>query len=278
MNDYYKILGVDKSASAADIKSAFKKLAKKKHPDAGGDPLEFQQLNEAYDILKDPGRRAAYDEPPVQNPFKHSGGFGGSRHGNEINLDEIFGQAFRQHRTPTRGRDISIKASIFLKDVLLGKSIIASYSLLNGEKESVEVEIPKGVREGMKIRYAGLGDIGPLNVPRGDLYVIITIQYEDGWARDNNDLITEIEVDALDMILGTTTNVTMLDGRQIKLRVLTGSKNGAVFSIPEHGLTDINTNKPGRLLIRVTATIPKITSDEARAKLQEAQKLIHSNR
>jgi curved DNA-binding protein len=279
MKDYYKILGVDKSAAPSEIKSAYKNLAKKNHPDAGGDPAQFQKLNEAYSTLKDPARKAAYDEPLIQDPFRRSSGFGGTQYqqSDEINLNDIFGQAFRQQRTPARGRDINIKASVFLKDVLTGKHIIASYSLLNGERESVEVEIPKGVHNGMKVRYVGLGDIGPPNAPRGDLYVIVEVQEESGWARDGNDLVTEINVDALDMILGTSTNVTMLDNRQIKLRILAGSKNGCILSIPEHGLTDINTGKPGRLLIKVTAVIPKITNDEARTKLQEAQKLIRSN-
>ena len=151
--DYYKTLGVNRNASQSDIKRAFKKQAMKHHPDKGGDPKQFQQLNEAYEVLGNEQKKSQYDMFGTTNQQP-----GGARTW-EFRTDsfpddigDVFNQFFGGGRSPfgqrqpfRKNRDIIIQTEINLEDVLKGKDLIATYRLTNGKEQSVNINLPAGV-------------------------------------------------------------------------------------------------------------------------------------
>jgi curved DNA-binding protein len=266
--DYYSILGVPKNASPEEIKRAYRKLAMKHHPDRGGDAAKLQEINEAYDTLKNPTKRQQYDNPQPrfdtgsmnQNPFGQAG------------FEDIFASMFRQpHVRPRqpKNNDIVLAADIDLRDVLIGKQLIMSYRLGTGRNETVEVDIPKGAKHGDAVRYTGLGDDLDQRFPRGDLIVKIRVKRNKGWDRDGNNLLTSVDINIFDLVLGTITVIKTLDGKSVKLNIPRGTKPGQIFSIPEYGIPDLNTRQKGHLYVKINTQIPNIRDPKLLAKLQE---------
>jgi len=278
MDDHYKTLGVQKTASQEEIKSAFRKLAAKHHPDAGGDENKFKEISSAYDTLKDPDRRAKYDAP--QNPFNsghHQGGFRDDAYVH--NVDDLFYDLFRRNagrNQQMRNPDITIAANIDLIDVLEGKEIIANYRLRTGRTETVTINVPPGIKDGTTMRYAGLGDEGIQGVQRGNLFVKIIIIPDQKWIRQDDDLIVISDINALDLIIGCSHEVTTIEKKKVKVKIPAGTKNGTVFGVSNHGLPNINNKIRGRLLVKVHANIPKIESNEVMDKLRELRKDLNS--
>ena len=166
--DYYKTLGVNRNASAEEIKKAYKRQAMKHHPDKGGDSAKFQKLNEAYDTLKNPEKKSYYDQFGA-TPNQNMGGNTRSWEFRSDNFPNDIGDIFNQffggggspfgHRQQIRkNRDIVIEAQIDLEDVLTGKELIASYRLTNGREQSVNLQLPKGVDNNTTIKFPSLGD------------------------------------------------------------------------------------------------------------------------
>jgi curved DNA-binding protein len=276
--DHYTVLGVHKSASEKEIKTAFRRLAGKHHPDKGGDHKEFIKIKEAYEVLSDPQQRQQYDNTQPQN--QHRGGFGYDN----INPDmqDIFGNMFRQSGTSNpfqqparRNKDITIAAKIELEDVLTGKNLIASYTLRTGKKETVDIEIPPGIRSGDVIKYSGLGD-DILQLQRGDLHVKIEILNHKDWQREGMHLYREYKVNALDLIVGCSIIVHTLDGKQLNLKVPTGTQSNGRFNIAQHGLPDRRNGQRGNAYIIVTATIPKISNPSVLKQLTLIKNIINN--
>ena len=260
--DHYSILGVSRNATPEEIKKAYRKLAMKHHPDRGGDAAKLQEINKSYEILKDPVKRAQYDNPqPRFSTNNMHGGFG--------NFDDVLNEAFgfRRPRHP-RNADIKIGVTISFEEILTGKKIIAAYRLRNGKEETVNLDIPPGADHGDTVKFQELGD-NSFPGRRGDLYVVIKITRKPGWERNNDDLITSIKVNCLEMITGCKTKVNTLDGRGLELTIPAGTKNGTTFSVPQYGIPNIRTGTRGKLLIHVDAEIPKITDTDLLNKLQE---------
>ena len=263
--DYYSILGVARNSSADDIKRAYRKLAMKHHPDRGGDAAKLQQINEAYDTLKDPVKKQQYDNPqPRFNTSSMQGGF-------ESNFEDILNGAFgfgRQRNRSAINQDIKIRVTIDLEEVLTGKQLIAAYKLRNGKEETVNLDIPPGARDGDTIRFQGLGE-NTFPVQRGDLYVSIKTRHKPGWSRNNNDLMCSLKINCLEMITGCKTKVNILNNKALELNVPAGTSNGTTFSVPGYGIPDIKTGQRGKLLITIEAEIPKITELDILKKVQE---------
>jgi DnaJ-class molecular chaperone len=262
--DYYNMLGVSKSASPEEIKRAYRKLAMQYHPDRpDGDDAKFKEINEAYDVLGDPQKRAQYDNP---QPRFDSSSF---RQGYNP-FDEMMGSMFgnMHQRARPRNSDIKLKIRLEFEEILTGKSIIAAYRLRNGKEESVNLDIPPGARHGDTIKFHQLGD-NTLPGPRGDLYVSIHINNKSGWSRSNDDLITKVFVNCLEMIVGTKTHITTLDGKTLELKIPPGTRNNTTFSVNDYGVPNINTRMRGKLLITVEADIPKNLTEDAIIKLKE---------
>ena len=241
--DYYSILGVNRNASETELKKAYKKKAMQYHPDKGGDANKFQQINEAYETLKDPQKKTNYDRFGTANPYERQPG--GNQQYQEFNfgnVNDIFdsffggGGPFHRQRAPKRNRNINIRASISLQDVMQGKTLIATYRLSNGKEQSVNIDLPKGVEGNSTIRFQGLGDNLHKDAPRGDLFCKVVIDRHPEWERNGSDLHKTISVNALEMILGTKVPIQTLDGKSLNINIPKGCKTGTVMSIHEHGL------------------------------------------
>lgn len=260
--DYYNILEVSRTASLDEIKQAYKKKVKQHHPDIGGDPEKFKQINEAYEILSNTDKRRLYDNPQPNFNFR-------SQNFNQENFDHIFEQfGFSRHSRP-KNKDITLLAEIELSDVFTGKELIIQYRLKSGELETVTVNIPAGAKDGDTIRYEYLGDDFNKNFKRGDLHVKIKVKSLKGWVRDGNNIMTKKSVNALDLMLGCAILVETLDNRKVMLNVPRGTPSNKIFSITEYGLPDLRTGKKGNLYIQIQVDIPMIEDTEVLNNLTE---------
>jgi len=281
MANYYDILGVPRNASDKDLKDAFKKKAMQYHPDRGGSEEQFKKLNEAYDVLKDPQKKSMYDQFGTTNPQQNPRGQEYHFHG-DINVEDIFNSFFGDnHGHPFFGRgfqqrhrnqNITIAADIELEDVVYGKKLIASYRLPNGQEQTVNIEIPRGVRHGDTINFRGMGanEYIPARQP-GDLHVKIRIKKHPIYDVDGLDLYITKNVDLFDLILGTNISVETIHGKKLNVIVPSGSNSGTTYSISEQGLPDHRTGATGRLFVKVNGITPKINNEKIRERLRKIQ-------
>jgi len=262
--DYYSILGVPRNATPEEIKKAFKKKAMQHHPDRGGDATMFQRVTEAYELLSDPQKKQQYDNP---QPRYNSSHFQGGR--NPFENSDVFGNMFNDMRYARNrvNKDITIAARITLEEIITGKNLIASYSLNNGKKETVDINIPAGANEKHRIRFSGLGNEVAPNI-RGDLFVKIEIIKHNKWLREGNNLYAEHHINALDMIVGCVTIVETIDKRQIRLNIPPGTQANTKFRLSGYGLLDTN-KKRGDAFVVMVPNIPKINNEAVLRKLKK---------
>lgn len=267
--DYYSILGVNRNATPDEIKKAYRKQAMANHPDRGGDEAKFKRVTEAYEILSNSDKRDAYDHPHQANPFGQQQGhnpFAGSP------FEHMFAQGFGQQPQTPRNRDINLQAKIDLVDVLTGKSLIIQYQLSTGRLETVTVEVPAGAKHGDTIQYQGLGDEGHPRYPRGNLHVRVIVNKRKNWDRNNDNLIVKKEVNVFDLLLGCAIIIETLEGKKLELKIPQGTQLGTTFSIPDHGIPNMQTGRRGKLFVTIDARVPKITDNAVLNKLQEIKK------
>jgi len=270
--NYYEILGVPKEATAEDIKRAYRKLASQHHPDKGGDTRKFQEIQTAYDTLGDPGKRQQYDMGGSR-----SGGAGFQEfHFHSGNIDDVFRQfgfgagfpggdpfgQFRQQHHQRRNKDLRIEIPVPLITTLEEQTKTVSIQTTNGERQTVEVKIPRGVTNSTQIKYPNLGDNLFNTLPRGDLYVHIAVHNAEGFVVNNIDLYTKVSVNCLLAIVGGPITVNGLDGRVFELTVPPGTEHGKKFRIPQQGLYRMNTVNRGDLYVEVELTVPQNLSYE----------------
>ena len=274
--DYYKILGVERNASEEDIKRSYRKLAMRHHPDrTGGDDTEFKKIQEAYATLSDSGKRQQYDNPqpqgfppgfqqgrdPMSDFMSHAFG-----HGNPFG--DIFGQ--RAPQPPPRNRTLNIQTSITLEEAFHGKDLIATLRLPSGRDQVVEVRIPAGVHDGVTLRLQGLGDDAHVNLPRGDLHLTIHVQPHAVFQRQGDDLVTNLSLNCVDAMLGTTINVTTLDQRTLEIKINPGTQHGQVLAAAGYGMPKASDNRfKGRMLLSVNITVPVGLSDRQKELLRQ---------
>ncbi len=238
MKNYYQILGVGPDASADDIKRAYRKLASQHHPDKGGDTARFQEIQEAYAVLSDTGKRAAYDRP--QPSFTNSNGFDFDA------IFNMFGANLHQQRKPSP----RIELWIDLEDVYLGGPRMVALQLGNSVS-NLEILIPRGIHDQEGVRYNGIAPGGH------DLIVIFRVKPNGTWRRDGNNIITELAVDIWDLILGSSVKIRDLSGNELMVTIPPETQPGAVLRARGKGLPDRrHPTAPGDLLIRLHATIP----------------------
>lgn len=291
--DYYDILGVSRSASEQEIKSAFRKLARKYHPDVSKEPNaseKFKDINEAYEVLSDSQKRQRYDNlgsswqqgadftppPGYENininfgqggfaGFEDLGGMGGFSDFFSSIFGDISSTQSRSRHTsrqrpqrsaqPKENLDITENLSIDLHDAVEGaeKSVKISYMDIcpkcggNGQRcydcggsgytsvsKFLTVKIPKGVKEGSKIRLSGEGKVGSHGV-KGDLYFVIKYKETKDFAIEGVNVVSELEVSAPEAVLGTTKIVKTLHG-DVKVTVPAGTQSGKTLRLKQLGL------------------------------------------
>lgn len=289
MKDFYKILGVAETATEADIKAAFRKLAIAHHPDKNqGDPdseAKFKEVNEAYQNLGDEKKRAEYDAMRRYGGMP-GGGFQGNPRGfsngthefhfdfgagpgmgdvNDI-IDQFFrqqgfgGHPFRQQRAP-RNRDINVMIEVSLEDVFAGKDVPLTFDN-NGTTINIVARIPAGVENGTRMRFQGHGDSSIPNIPPGDLYVTINIAQHAIFKRDRVSLQADLNIDAIDAILGHTYDFNCIDGSKIRIDIPAGTQHGSMLRVQGKGMPAYQQpNKRGDMFITVSIVVPKDLSD-----------------
>lgn len=272
--DHYSTLGVDKTASADDIQKAFRKAAMKHHPDRGGDAAKFQELNEAYSTLSDPQKRAEYDMGG-QNPFGQQGhpfanGFhfttgnpfqGGGFAGNPFqDVFNQFGFQFHQGQQQIRNRDLNIRCKIGLKDVYLGKQMNVSYRMPSGKEESVTIDVPPGIEHGQILKLSGYGDDSMKQFPRGDLTISIEVEGMPNFHREDINVVTNVDLDIFDAMIGRTLTIKHIDGTDVDLTVPAGSLHGQRLGCKGLGFKHMKfTNVRGDLHVILNIKTPRIT-------------------
>jgi curved DNA-binding protein len=258
--DYYSILGVAKTASSDEIKTAYRKLAKEHHPDRpDGNDIKFKQINEAYETLKDPNKRAAYDQPQPRMQFDV----------NSQHFEDIFSTFFGARQTIRRNQDIRIAITIDLAEVLTGKDLFITYSMLNGRETSASVRIHPGVLHGETIRFKGLGDHSYHNLPRGDLVILVKINHHKRFDRDGKNLKTTVDISIFDLILGTSILIEKLTGDTMRVNIPKGTQPGTILSLSGQGLPDLKSGTTGNLYIHLKGKIPKINNSDILERIKK---------
>lgn len=268
MNNHYSTLGVEKSASQEEIKRAYRKLAAQHHPDRGGDTKKFQEIQAAYDVLGDPEKRQAYD-----NPSPSHTGFNFQSSGFPPEFEEMFGNMFGgMFRQPTqkRNKTLNIQTSITLEEAFSGKNLIANIVLPSGRDQLVEVRIPAGVKDGTTFRLTGLGDDSIPNIPRGDIHLSINVHQHAVFQRQNDDLLLSINLNCLDAIIGKTITIETIDKKTLETTIQPGTQHGQILAIHGFGMPNMSNNVfRGRLLLSINLVVPTNLTEDQKKLIRE---------
>jgi len=282
MKNYYDILGVGEDASNDQIKKAFKEIAKKEHPDRGGNEARFKEANEAYDTLKNSQKRHDYDTMRKfggtgtgggQHPFFNEdifgdffSGFGGGDmdFGGSFNFSRGPGgeRIFRQTRRQARGnRNVQVRMALSIKEAMTATEKTINYKLPSGREEFATVKVPAGVQHGVTFKYAGMGDDSIKNMPRGDLMVIMSVLDSDGYTRKGNDLYTDKTIDCFQAVRGTEFNLKTLEDGIIKVKVPAGTQPNTILQVQGRGMPIHKTiGIRGNLYVKIHILIPQLSA------------------
>ena len=278
MKDYYKTLGVGETATNEQIKKAFKDIAKKEHPDRGGNKDRFQEASEAHDTLKDSQKRHDYDTQRKfggggqgQHPFFNEdifGDFFSGFSGGDMDFNGRFNfqgnpnvrtKTFRSR--PQANRNIQVRMAISIKEAMMNNEKTINYKLPSGRDEFATVKIPAGVQHGVTFKFAGMGDDSIKNVPRGDLLVQMSVLDSDGYTRKVNDLYTDKTIDCFQAIRGHELKLKTLEDSVITVKVPAGTQHGTLLSVKGKGMPVHRTlNIRGNLYIKVLVLIPQLST------------------
>ena len=261
--DYYSILGVNKNASPDDIRKAYKKQSMQHHPDRGGDEEQFKRVNEAYSTLKDPAKRQQYDNPQPQG---FGGPFGGGMPPGFEDMFTNFG--FRQQ---VRNKDITIGCNLELKDVYKGKQIVVAYRLNNGKEQTVDLNIPIGVRQGDRIRFQQMGQHDIPQVPPGDLYIQINIMNTPEFEVHGQDLLMTRRVSVLKLVTGTTVEIKTPIGNYLELKISKGTQPGTTLRLTGRGLPN-RAGGQGSILVKIIGQTPSGLDQEDIDKIEQIER------
>lgn len=261
MTTHYETLGVSRTATPEEIKKAYRKLASQHHPDKGGDTAKFQQVEEAYRILSDPNQRQQYDNP---SPFGNHNGHGFDFNFNGHDLNDIFRQFgfgadnpyFRQ-QVPRRNKDIRAHLEVTLPETLQDIQKTLSVQSSNGQRQTIDVTIPRGVTSGTTMKYPGLGDHMFENLPRGDFYLNITVLPDPKFQTHGLDLLTRLTIDCFQAIMGSEQTVPGIDGKQFVIQTPAGCQPGTKLKIGGEGLYAFQKDVKGNLYVEINVTIPR---------------------
>ncbi len=342
--DYYRILGIDKDATKDEIKRAFRKKARKYHPDVNPDESrsgeKFKKINEAYRVLSDDKKREMYDkfgvtegEMPAQGQgfgggggngrrvyqtpdgktvyYSTSGGpsggfdfsdiFGGGGGGSTVqgstvggrgggfdffsglkDIFDVFGGGGRKSRRagggfntrrrqtiPQTGEDLKYDMSINFRDAYYGGKKRIQYQNPNtGATDTVSVKIPKGIREGQKLRLKGKGMPGPNGGKPGDLYINIHINDHPVFERKDDDIYVETEIPFTTAVLGGKIEIKGVD-RSLNVTVPSGTEDDTILRLKNQGFPKMNSNERGNLMVKIKILVPSKVNKSQKALLTQ---------
>ena len=286
--DPYKVLGVARNATAAEIKSAHRKLAKELHPDVKpGDKAaeaQFKKVSAAYALLSDKDKRARYDRGEIdadgneifQGGFgggaAGAGGFGGGFQGGprggfgggagrSESFEDLFGGIFGQgggrsrNYGPSKGADVRYALEIDFLDSVAG----ARKRVTMSDGRALDISIPAGVESGQTLRLKAQGEPGPMGAPPGDAFVEITVRSHPDFQRDGDNLRLEVKISLAEAVEGGKVPVQTPTGR-VSLNIPAGTNSGSVLRLKGKGVQ--RTNRPGDLLVRLILTLPEKVDNE----------------
>ena len=260
--NYYDILGLEPTCSPEEITKAYRRLAMEYHPDRGGNEQRFHEISEAYDVLKDPHKRAAFDHRNTRRVHINTG-----------NMDSVFDDMFtvfggagfhpskREYHRKKENRNLGITVDVTLEEILHEQRKTVSIRHTDGSRHLVELKIPASVNTGTKIKYSGLGDKARKNMPPGDLTVTVNVLDHDVFYREEHNLKQHLTISAWDAIIGTVVQVKTLEQKLINLTIPAGTQYGATLRIPHHGLYT-KQGARGDLLVQVLVKIPENLSEQ----------------
>ncbi len=310
-SDYYEVLGVARDATPEAIKKAYRGMARKHHPDVNpGDKTaekKFKEVQQAYDILSDPEKRALYDrygsaafegmaaagprtsasewtarfgEPGYETidfseffgPFSQAGGGGGTAHDAEGGagiFEDLLGR-MRSSRgsKPRGGRSIEAHLPIPFLTAVRGGETSINIQRGDGKTENLVVKIPPGVDTGSKLRLKGQGEPGAKGAQRGDLTIIITVEPHPYFKREDRNLVIEVPITVSEAILGARIEVPSLDGMK-SLTVPPGSSSGLKLRLKGQGVPAAGGKPEGDLLVQLKIVVPRNVDDTSRKLIQE---------
>jgi len=294
--DYYATLGVSRNASQKEIRAAYRRLARKHHPDVNpGDKASealFKEINAAYDVLSDPEKRRKYDlygenwmhADEIERAQKARGRAGSFRFGGagvdlgpEFDFGDIFGSIFGggPGRRPGGGfrfeappANVEQPIEITLEEAFHGTTRMLLVSGDHGEQRRLEVKIPPGVDNGSRVRIAGEGRAS-FNGQRGDLYVVISVRPHDRFERKGDDLYTDVEAPLTTPVLGGEVEVQAIDKR-VALRLPPGTQNGQTFRLAGLGMPKLgNPRARGDLYARIKVRLPRTVGEKERRLFEQ---------
>lgn len=304
--DYYNILGVSRSATEKEIKTAFRKLARKYHPDTNKGNKEaeekFKEANEAYEVLGNPDKRKRYDmlgtnfrggsdftpPPGFEFNFDFGKGFTQTQDATFSDFFEmLFGEAFRGGRaspfqrtyTETysrpqkrRGEDHFIDLDLSIEEAYKGTSRKIDISIPGEQSKRLEVKIPPNVKEGSKIRMASQGGPGRNGGTQGDLYLVVKYKTHPFFKIEGDDVVSEISITSAEAVLGADIEIPTLDG-PVKMVIPPGTQNDKVLRLRQKGWLNSKNSIRGDHFVKVKINIPTVVTEAEKKLYQELSKL-----
>ena len=301
--DYYKILGVSRTASADEIKSAYRKLARVYHPDAGGDEEKFKEINEAYEVLSDDKKRQIYDQygtadanqipqgwgasGNVGDFFGGAGGFGSwadilesiRRGEGAFGTDWDFGGGSsrsgstsggtRQSR-PRKGQDMNVTLNITFEEAFDGTEKRVTVRVPGrSDPETLTVKVPAGAVDGGRLRFKGKGGPGENGGEAGDLLVTTKIGEHAYFTRQGSDVYLDVPVTIAEAALGASVIIPAPDGTKVRLKIPAGTQDGTSLSIKGKGAPKVKGDGAGDLKVTIKVVVPKDLNDQQKRALED---------
>ncbi len=304
--DYYKILGVAKTASADEIKKAYRKLARQYHPDINQDSGaedKVKEVNEAYEVLKNKEKRAAYDQMGADWSSAGAGGWAGGRGsqgftGNDFSdfFESVFRQqhstggfhqggfsqgGFHQQRTPAKGEDQFLSLEITVEEAFNGGEKIIQLPVKNSlnqfgvpEFKKLKITIPKGAGNGKKIRLSGQGHESIEGGKNGDLILTLSIKKHPLYEVDEKDIILKLPLTPWEAALGTKVNIPTLAG-SVELKIAKNAKSGQKLRLKGRGLPD--NGRSGDQFVEIVIQNPAVKTKEEIKLYEQLKKTFSFN-
>jgi DnaJ-class molecular chaperone len=304
--DYYKVLGVSRSASEDDIRKAYKRIARENHPDVKpDDPAaaeRFKQASEAYEVLSDADKRKQYDQ--FGAAWKHAGArggpfpgggapFGGGGRPVDIDIEDLFGGGgqggidlgdllggmFGGRGGPRAGRGAASRGQDLRTEITIPFTLAASggeydvHLQRNGAAETLTVKVPAGIRDGGTVRLAGQGQAGSGGAPAGDLLIGVRLAPHPYFRREGNNVLLDVPLTIAEAALGARVDVPTLTEGTVTLTIPPGTSSGAKLRLKGKGFPDPRTHERGDQFAVVKIVVPRDPAPRARELLEELAKV-----